>query len=365
MVAKILRVGLIGANVNYGWGSRAHVPALQHLPEFELTAVCTRSPETAKETALRYDIPLAFSKPWDLASCEDVDIVVVSTRAPTHHKLAKLAIEAGKHILCEWPLGTSFEQSTELLRLAEAKNIRHMVCLQGRGSPVFNYVKSLISDGYIGQVISATLITSLPGAGTRVPTFTEGVAKESGVGTLRIGAGHTLDSLCFCLGEFQEISALVRTQTKKALVVETGAMLEVTTPDNVALSGVLKNGAVINAHIKSVPSHGTGFLLEIDGDEGSLIVQADGYGHMNDATVRGGRRSDRVIGNLAIPDEYSWVPKDMPPGPAFNVAQIYRKFGERILDGGPVDPDFNVAITRHQMIEAIQKASDAGQKQTP
>ncbi len=50
MAEAKIRVGVIGANARYGWGMRAHLPALLSLPEYELTAVCTAHPETAEES---------------------------------------------------------------------------------------------------------------------------------------------------------------------------------------------------------------------------------------------------------------------------------------------------------------------------
>ena len=50
-MADKIRVGIIGANANYGWSKRAHLPALLALPQFELAAVCTSRAETAEESA--------------------------------------------------------------------------------------------------------------------------------------------------------------------------------------------------------------------------------------------------------------------------------------------------------------------------
>jgi len=54
MATEKIRVGIIGANVRYDWGSSAHIPALRALPEFEITAVCTSRQVTADETAMRF-----------------------------------------------------------------------------------------------------------------------------------------------------------------------------------------------------------------------------------------------------------------------------------------------------------------------
>jgi predicted dehydrogenase len=362
MPSSKLRVGIIGANINYGWGTRAHIPAIKALSELEVVAVCTTRRETAEETARKYDIPLTFTNPEELAAHPDVDIVSVSTRAPTHNELVKLAVKAGKHVFCEWPLGANLAEATEERDLAEAQNVRHMVGLQGRGVPVFNHIKELVAGGYVGEVLSCTMLSSSSGAGRRVPTFTEGVDRAKGVGTLAISGGHSIDTLCFCLGEFKEISAVVATQVKKALVVETGTVLDVTAPDQVSVSGLLAGGAVASVHIKSVPDFGTGFLFEIDGSEGTLVVSSEVSAQIGDPVLRGARKGDKGLEVLPTPDKHRWVPADMPAGPPYNV-ELYRKFAESIREGSPVEPDFNLAVTRHKMLDAIQRASDTGQTQ--
>lgn len=55
-----IRVGVVGANPNRGWSTSAHLPALAQLPEYEITAVATTRKESARETAERFGVPLAF-----------------------------------------------------------------------------------------------------------------------------------------------------------------------------------------------------------------------------------------------------------------------------------------------------------------
>jgi predicted dehydrogenase len=68
MAIEKIRVGIIGANVRYGWGSNAHIPALNALPKFEITAVCTSRQETADETAKHFGSSLAFADPYKWSS---------------------------------------------------------------------------------------------------------------------------------------------------------------------------------------------------------------------------------------------------------------------------------------------------------
>jgi predicted dehydrogenase len=69
-----IRVGIIGANVRYGWGRDAHIPALSALPEFE---ICTSRQETADETAKHFGIPHAFADPYKMVQHPDVDLVLM------------------------------------------------------------------------------------------------------------------------------------------------------------------------------------------------------------------------------------------------------------------------------------------------
>ena len=363
MSQEKIRVGIIGANVNYGWGARAHIPAIQALPELELVAVCTTRRETAEETAQRYGIRLAFHSYEEMVSHPDVDVVSVCVRVPGHRDLVEAALKASKHVFCEWPLGANLAETVEMRDLAQAQKVRHMIGLQARGAPVFNQVKELVAEGYIGDVLSCTMLSSMAGAGQRSAAFPEGVDRSKGVGTLAIAGGHSLDALCFCLGEFREVSAVVTTKVKKATVIETGKILDVTAPDNVLVSGVLENGAVVSAHIKNVPAQGTGFVLEIHGTEGALVVSSGGGAQIGDMSLLGARKSDQGFEELPLQDKHRWVPANLPEGVPFNVGQIFRRLAEAIRDGEPASPDFNMAVRRHKMLDAIQRASDTGQRQ--
>ncbi len=57
------------------------------------------------------------------------------------------------------------------------------------------------------------------------------------------------------------------------------------------------------------------------------------------------------------------MPAETPDGPPLNVAQMFRRLGEAIRSGGPAAPDFNAAVTLHELLDAIQRASDSGQAQ--
>jgi predicted dehydrogenase len=368
MAIKQIRVGIIGASMRNGWGRDAHIPALSALPEFEITAVSTSRQETADETAKHFGIPHAFADPYKMVQHPDVDLVAICVRVPFHHELGMAALNAGKHLYCEWPLAATTEQAQQMRDLAVRKGVHHMVGLQARGAREFNRVRDLVAEGYIGKVLSCTMIVTTPTWG---PEFTRDWAymadRSMGNTLLTSVGGHSIDALCFCLGDFKELSSVVSNQRQRVKIVETGETIPMTSPDQVLISGVLQSGAVASVHLKGGFASGTGFLFEIHGTQGDLaVVPADPrqatYIQVSDFTVRG-PRAGTPLADLSIPESYRWVPPAVPAGLPFNVAQLYMRMAEGIREGKSVSPDFDTAVKRHQLLDAIQKASDTGIRQ--
>jgi predicted dehydrogenase len=191
MATERIRVGIIGANVRYGWGRDAHIPALSALPEFEITAVCTSRQETADETAKHFGIPHAFADPYKMVQHPDVDLVSICVRVPFHHQLGIAALNAGKHLYCEWPLAATTEQAQQMRDLAVRKGVRHMVGLQARGAREFNRVRDLVAEGYVGKVLSCTMIVTTPTWGADFTLDWAYMADRSNGNTLMTSPGGT------------------------------------------------------------------------------------------------------------------------------------------------------------------------------
>ena len=93
----------------------------------------------------------------ELIADRAIDVILNLTPAPVHAAVISDALAAGKHVYSEWPLGANSAQASELAALADAAGVRHVVGLQGRKSPLVNYVRDLVADGYVGTVLAATL----------------------------------------------------------------------------------------------------------------------------------------------------------------------------------------------------------------
>src|SRR5437762_7485901 len=169
---KRIRVGIIGANPDRGWAAQAHIPALRSLPDdFEITALSTSRRESADAAGKRFGVPLAFDNHEELVNSPDVDVVAVTVKVPHHFELATAALEAGKAVYCEWPLGNGLKEAEQLAALAKQHGVLAVAGLQARAAPAVGYVRDLVRQGYVGEVLSSTLIGSGMGWGPTVEAY--------------------------------------------------------------------------------------------------------------------------------------------------------------------------------------------------
>jgi predicted dehydrogenase len=362
--AKI-RVGIVGASASRGFASIAHIPALRSLPQFEIAAVGTTRQETAEDAARHYGAPLAFSDPETLARHPDVDLVTVSVKVPDHYRPVMAAIEVGKHVYCEWPLGRDTDEAIRMLDAAERSGVRHVVGLQGQMSPAINFARDLIAEGYVGRVLTATMIGCAPNWGATIDRAYQ-ADRTNGANLMTITGGHQIDALCYCLGEFRELTAFAVSQRDRIALEATGELVAKDTPDQLVVNGIVGDGAIVSFQIRGGMTRGTEFLFEIHGDRGDLVLTATTRASMQrqELTVRGAQGAAKDVVELPIPARYRWVPDSMARDSRYNVAQLYARLAESIRQGTPASPSFAAAVTQHRLLDAIVLASETGRKQS-
>src|SRR5207237_7400657 len=218
------RVGIIGANPDRGWAAQAHIPALRSLPDdFEITALSTTRRESADAAGKLFGVPAAFDNHQELVSSPTVDVVAVTVKVPHHLELATAALKAGKAVYCEWPVGNGLEEAETLAALAKKLGLLAVAGLQARSAPAVAYVRDLIKQSYVGEVLSTTLIGSGMGWGPTVEPFNAYMNdRKNGATMLSIPLGHTSEALCHCLGEVRELSATMTGRRKSFTIAGAG-----------------------------------------------------------------------------------------------------------------------------------------------
>lgn len=148
LIERELGIGVIGMG---GFGLFAIQQFVQH-PNVKLVAIAGSKREEAIRTAQRFGAE-QLSSLEELVSHPDVDIVYIATPPFMHYEQSMLALNAGKHVICEKPLAMNPEEGAEMLALAKEKGLLMVTNLMQRYNPMFARIKHLIDKNLLGDFL--------------------------------------------------------------------------------------------------------------------------------------------------------------------------------------------------------------------
>src|SRR6266516_3510863 len=365
MPESTLGVGIIGVSPVRGWAATAHIPALRALPSYEIRALSAHNAESARAAGEVFGVRTVFSDHEQLVTQPDIDVVAVTVKVPHHRALVSAALAAGKAVYCEWPLGRDLEDTQAMAALAAERGVRTVVGLQARQAPAIQFVQQLLHDGYVGEVLSTTMVgLSIPGDVVGQPNAYM-LDKANGANLLTIPVGHSLDILNYVLGEFADLSAVSDLRRPHITIEETGERIVKTAADQIAVIGTLTSGASASIHIREAVAGGTGFLWEINGSDGTLRITADaavpGIFPLTIAGAQGRNEPTELVIPAALTRKWPAL-TSLEGAPAFNVGRAYAAFAADIANGPHTVPDFADAVRRHEVIAAIESSAASGER---
>ena len=356
MIQKEIRVGIVGADAKASWAKMAHVPAIQGLPGLKLAAVATRNEQSAREAAKAFGADRWFSDPFALIRDERIDLITIAVKVPAHRELVLAALDAGKIVYCEAPLGRNLHETEEMARAAGS--LHTAIGLQGRLNPGVRRAAELVASGKIGRPINARIVSSTFGFGPELPSAYDYFNKaSSGANLLTITAGHTLDVVEAILGPIVELEAKTEILWPTIKLTDTGVESARETADHAGISGKAQSGAVFRADISGgVSAADARFSLEISGSAGWLSLSSDHpYGFQ--------------AGDLKMSSSFAFPAPDEPAvsaglmGAAINVAEVYSHLVRDVRAGTYSTPGFEHAVHNARLIEAVIRAGERGARQ--
>ena len=360
-----LGVGIIGVSPARGWAADAHIPALRALPDYEIRALSAHSAEAARGAGEVFGVSAVFSDHQQLVIQPDIDVVAVTVKVPHHRELVSAALAAGKAVYCEWPLGRDLDDARAMAALAAEQGVRTVVGLQARQAPAIEFVRELLGDGYVGEVLSTTMVgLSVPGDVVVRPNAYM-LDETTGANVLTIAVGHSMDTLNYVLGEFADLSAVSDLRRPLITIEESGEQIKKTAADQIAVIGTLMSGVTASIHVREAVAGGVGFLWEINGTDGTLRITADAsYPEIFPLTVFGSHGRNQLA-QLSVPAAIAqrWPTlASLKGSPAYNVGRAYAAFAEDIYNGTRTVPDFADAVRRHEVIDAIERSAASGER---
>ena len=146
---KTIRTAILGT----GFMGRVHLEAVQRVESVEAAAIFGRNDDATARLAAAFSVPKATSDYRELFRDATIDAVDICTPNAQHFAMAKEALEAGKHVLCEKPLTTTVAEAEELVALAARTKLRNCVCHNLRYYPQVQQMRALREGGELGEIL--------------------------------------------------------------------------------------------------------------------------------------------------------------------------------------------------------------------
>jgi len=354
--AFTIRVGIVGANTKAGWAKVSHVPAINGLSGLKLAAVATRNEQSAREAAEAFGADRWFSDSFAMTRDERIDVITIAVKVPAHRELVLAALDAGKAVYCEAPLGRSIVETEEMA--TAAGSLHTAIGLQGRLNPAVRRAAELVSSGQIGRPLNARIVTTTIGYGPKLTSAHDYFNKtSSGANLLTISGGHTLDVVEAVLGPIVEVDGRTEILWPTVELTDIGEESVRETADQPGVIGKTRSGAVFTADINGgVAPENARFSFEIRGSEGWL-------------SLSGRHRYGFQAGDLKLTSNVAFVTPDEAAvsgglmGAAINVGEVYAHLVRDLHVGTYNTPGFDHALHNARLIDAVRRAAERGERQ--
>jgi len=146
---KPIRTAIIGT----GFMGRVHLEAARRVEFVEPAAIAGRNAEAARRLGAGFSIPTIATDYRDILRDPSIDAVHICTPNAQHFPMAKDALQAGKHVLCEKPLAITVDEAEELVALAAHQGLRNCVCHNLRYYPMVQQMRRLREAGDLGEIL--------------------------------------------------------------------------------------------------------------------------------------------------------------------------------------------------------------------
>jgi predicted dehydrogenase len=351
-MAKKLKIGIIGSG---GIAQGAHMAGYAKIPDVcEMVAVADVNPEVAAAAAKKFDVPQQFTDYKELLADPEIDAVSVCTPNKFHLGPTVDALRAGKHVLCEKPLGMNEAECKEMCRAARETGKLLQVGLNMRWNGGSQAAKQYVDSGAMGNIYFARAQAlrrrGVPGWGVFIDK-----EKQGGGPLIDIGV-HILDLTLYLMGYPKPVSASGKTwdtmgkdptlwnqwgdYDRSKFTVEDFAV------------GLIKfeNGAVVSLE--------SSFMANLDGDP----FQTQLFGTKAGMMVKGWGEKPVEIYTEANRQLLNIQPTNIPQVESSHAEEI-KAFCNAINEGLPSPVPGENGLVLNAIFDAIYRSSETGEEQ--
>ena len=352
-----VRIGIIGAGAVSEYH---HVPGIRLDPRAVLTAVADTDPTLLARRKADWAVDVASTDPIAIATSDAVDAVIIATPNFTHAPIAEAAAKAGKHVMCEKPLGLNKGEVRSMYESARDARIVHMTAFTYRFAPSMRYLRHLVKSGALGtpRHFRSQRFLDWPETSWGWRQYKE----KAGAGDLYDMTIHRLDFALDLLGPIDRVSGAVARFAPRNTTPDGKPCPPSDVDDWSCLIGEFANGATGvwegTTLAKGYGREGFGHeWAEINGSEGSAVYRL----HEPNCILLGKTGSD--LSGVDVPDEFLKPagsprdPREGKPATVFRYDLIW-EFVSAIVEGRPAVPSFLDGLNAQIIADAVLESHD-------
>ncbi len=377
-----------------GMGHR-HILAYKELEEsgignIELVAVCDLNPDNAdlgkREVERLFGrTPLVFTDLDAVVSHPDIAAVDVVTDPSVHHQVAVPVLEAGKHVLCEKPLGITIRACRAMIEAADRNGVVLATAENLRRDPPNRLARSIIDHGLLDDPY-LMIHNSMGGSGDQIYITPWRHMKDKGALGLDM-AVHYTDIVQYYMGDFDEfygtgkiVEPVRYRPDRESNKLESYIERFKTFPESIRPTGEdavfgmykMKSGAMVQFSFARAGRGGGNWDRSVHGRKGTLFAPGDRNGRAVVLKLEGREVQGEEILSLLPDFEMSEItarvfgekmvtydPAEFPPDPKHMAIEMH-DFGEAVLKGTAPEVDGYLGMTAVAAIYGVYESGLAG-----
>lgn len=266
----MLKTGIIGAS----FARDAYLPAFRHIENAEVVALASGRLSSAQAAAEPHGIKHVYDDWEKMLTEHDLDLVCIATPTVMHAPMAKAAIAAGAHVLCEKPTAMNAGEARDMLAAARAAGKLHMIDHELRFNPTRARIAELIASGELGEIRHVN-ITNIGASWNDPASRPKGDWwSDAAMGGGRLGANgsHQVDMLRWWLGEPASVIGQALTLVPDRVDPTSGEAWTATADDLSHMTLEMQSGALAQIFMSGVAAANMGNETQVFGSKGTITL---------------------------------------------------------------------------------------------
>lgn len=352
-----VRIAIIGAGAVADYH---HVPGIRLDPRAELVAACDPNEALLAKRKADWRLARTTASYADIAADPNVDAVIICTPNDTHFPITMACLAAGKHVMCEKPLGLNFAEAAQMFRAARDRNLRHMTAFTYRFAPSMKYLRHLVASGKLGtpRHFRSQRFLDWPETSWSWRQY----KKSAGAGDLFDMTIHRIDYAQDLMGRMTSICGAVAQFVPRDRNPDGSSCPPSEVDDWSALICQFERGGVgvLEGTTLAKGYHFDGFghdWAEVNGSEATAVYQLK-----EPNTILLGKHGESLHA-VEVPDEFL-VPAGSPRDPKQGVpSTVFRydlvwEFVSAIVEGRDAVPGFDHGASAQAVADAVLESFD-------